>query len=48
MHERARSSAMLKIFLVEDSPLARQRIAALIEALKGVEIAGEAKTLAMP
>jgi two-component system, NarL family, response regulator DevR len=43
MHERARSSAMLKIFLVDDSPLVRQRIAALIGAIKGVEIIGEAE-----
>jgi two-component system response regulator DevR len=42
MYERARSSAMLKIFLVEDSPLVRQRIAAFIGAIKGVEIVGEA------
>src|ERR1700730_9006796 len=43
MYERARSCAMLKIFLVEDSPLVRQRIAALIGAIKGVEIVGEAE-----
>ncbi|MDB5783902.1 MAG: response regulator [Caballeronia mineralivorans] len=43
MYERARSSAMLKIFLVEDSPLVRRRIAALIGAIKGVEIVGEAE-----
>ncbi|SOE91903.1 Response regulator receiver domain-containing protein [Burkholderia sp. D7] len=43
MHERARSSAILKIFLVDDSPLVRQRIAALIGAIKGVEIVGEAE-----
>ena len=43
MHEGARFSAMLKIFLVEDSPLVRQRIAALIGAIKGVEIVGEAE-----
>jgi len=34
---------MLKIFLVEDSPLVRRRIAALIGAIKGVEIVGEAE-----
>jgi DNA-binding NarL/FixJ family response regulator len=43
MYERARSSATLKIFLVEDSPLVRRRIAALIGAIKGVEIVGEAE-----
>jgi len=43
MYERARSCAMLKIFLVEDSPLVRRRIAALIGAIKGVEIVGEAE-----
>jgi two-component system response regulator DevR len=43
MHERARSSAMLKIFLVDNSVLVRQRIAALIGAIKGVEIVGEAE-----
>src|SRR5258705_10980570 len=43
MQERARSSAILKIFLVDDSPLVRQRIAALIGAIKGVEIVGEAE-----
>lgn len=42
MYERALSCAMLKIFLVDDSPLVRQRIAALIGAIKGVEIVGEA------
>jgi DNA-binding NarL/FixJ family response regulator len=34
---------MLKVFLVEDSPLVRRRIAALIGAIKGVEIVGEAE-----
>jgi two-component system, NarL family, response regulator DevR len=34
---------MLKIFLVDDSPLVRQRIAALIGAIRGVEIVGEAE-----
>jgi two-component system, NarL family, response regulator DevR len=43
MHEGARFSAMLKIFLVDDSPLVRQRIAALIGAIQGVEIVGEAE-----
>lgn len=43
MHDRARSGAMLKIFLVDDSPLVRQRIAALIGVIKGVEIVGEAE-----
>jgi two-component system, NarL family, response regulator DevR len=43
MHERTRSSAMLKIFLVDDSPLVRQRIAALVGAIKGIEIVGEAE-----
>lgn len=43
MHERTRSSAMLKIFLVDDSTLVRQRIAALVGAIKGIEIVGEAE-----
>ena len=43
MYERARSCAMLKIFLVDDSPLVRQRIVALIGAINGVEIVGEAE-----
>src|SRR5260370_14217447 len=43
MHERARSCAMLKIFLVEDSPLVRQRIVALIGAIQGIGIVGEAE-----
>jgi len=34
---------MLKIFLVDDSPLVRQRIAALVGAIKGIEIVGEAE-----
>lgn len=43
MHKRARSSAMLKVFLIEDSVLVRQRFAALIGAIKGAEIVGEAE-----
>ncbi len=43
MHDRARSGAMMKIFLVDDSPLVRQRMAALTRAIKGVEIVGEAE-----
>jgi two-component system, NarL family, response regulator DevR len=43
MHERARSSAILKIFLVDDSPLVRRRIAALIGAIEGAKIVGEAE-----
>jgi len=34
---------MLKIFLVDDSPLVRQRIAALVGAIQAVEIVGEAE-----
>jgi DNA-binding NarL/FixJ family response regulator len=43
MQERARSSAILKIFLVDDSPLVRRRIAALIGAIEGAKIVGEAE-----
>jgi two-component system response regulator DevR len=43
MHERARSSAILKIFLVDDSPQVRRRIAALIGAIEGAKIVGEAE-----
>jgi two-component system response regulator DevR len=43
MHEHARSCAMLKIFLVDDSPLVRHRLAALVAAIEGVEIVGEAE-----
>lgn len=43
MREGARFSPMLKIFLVDDSPLVRQRIAALVGAIQAVEIVGEAE-----
>ncbi|QCP49880.1 response regulator transcription factor [Trinickia violacea] len=36
------SPAALKVFLVDDSPLVRERLAALIAAISGVEIVGEA------
>ena len=35
--------AMLKVFLVDDSPLVRRRLAALFDALPGVTIVGEAE-----
>jgi DNA-binding NarL/FixJ family response regulator len=43
MHERARFRATLKISLVDDSPLVRQPIAALIGTIQKVEIVGEAE-----